>query len=107
MAKSINAKDIKTIIFACEAGIGSSLMSVNALKKKMVAAKITGVEVIHKSVTNLPSDAKFIVCHNQIKKSVKARAPEAVVMSFNFFFNDPLFDKLITWLKEGQDIVEN
>lgn len=107
MAKTINAKDIKTIIFACEAGIGSSLMSVNSLKKKMAAAKISGVEVFHKSVTNLPADAKFIVCHNQIKKSVKARAPEAVVMSFNFFFNDPIFDKLILWIQEGSDIVEN
>lgn len=107
MAKSINAKDIKSIIFACEAGIGSSLMSVNALKKKMAAAKLTGIEVFHKAVTNLPVDAKLIVCHDQIKKSVKARAPEAVVVSFKFFFNDPLFDQLIVWIKEGKDIVEN
>ena len=42
MANSISAADVKTVILACEAGMGSSLMSVNSLKKKFKAANITG-----------------------------------------------------------------
>jgi len=106
MATSILASDVKTIIFACEAGIGSSLMSVNSLKKKMKAAKLDSVNVIHKAVTVLPKDAKFIICHNGIKKAVKAKAPDAVVVGFNFFFNDPVFDKIIEAFKTGAEITE-
>ena len=38
MSKSIAASEVKTVIFACEAGMGSSLMSVNSLKKKLKAS---------------------------------------------------------------------
>ena len=33
MPNTISAADVKTVILACEAGMGSSLMSVNSLKK--------------------------------------------------------------------------
>ena len=34
MAQSIPSSEVSLIILACEAGMGSSLMSVNSLKKK-------------------------------------------------------------------------
>ena len=46
MSQSISAAQVKTIIFACEAGMGSSLMSVNSLKKKLKAAQISDVVVV-------------------------------------------------------------
>lgn len=106
MPKSINASDISTIIFACEAGIGSSLMSVNALKKKLKQAKVENVNVVHSATSRLPQDAKFVICHKGMSKMVRSRAPEAVVVGFNFFFNDPVFDKVIKALVEKTDITE-
>ena len=38
MAKQIAAADVKKIVIACEAGMGSSLMVTNKLKKKVKAA---------------------------------------------------------------------
>ena len=58
MAKSIHTSDIDTIILACEAGIGSSLMSVNALKKKFKKAGIKDVNVIHKATAIVKKDAE-------------------------------------------------
>ncbi|MGI6251531.1 MAG: PTS lactose transporter subunit IIB [Anaerolineaceae bacterium] len=107
MPKSIKVADVNQIIFACEAGIGSSLMSVNALKKKLKAAKIENIDVFHKATNAVPADAKLILCHKGIKKSVQAKAPDAVIVSFNFFFNDPVFDQLVKTLKSGEEIVEN
>ncbi|MEZ4642682.1 MAG: hypothetical protein R3E31_08100, partial [Chloroflexota bacterium] len=45
MTQSIAASEVTTIVLACEAGMGSSLMSVNALKKKLKQAKVNGVTV--------------------------------------------------------------
>ncbi len=106
MPKSILPSEIKTIIFACEAGIGSSLMSVNALKKKLKAANITNLNVVHSATANIPSSAQFIVCHNGIKKSVQAKAPNAVVVGFNLFFNDPVFDKIVKAIVNNTEITE-
>ncbi len=104
MPKTIQASEITNIILACEAGIGSSLMSVNALKKKLRDAKISNINVYHKATSTIPSDATFIICHNGIKKSVQAKAPNAVVVGFNFFLNDPVFDKIVKTLVDGGEI---
>ncbi len=106
MPKSIKTSDISTIIFVCEAGIGSSLMSVNALKKKLKAAKIENITVVHSAATRLAPDAKFVICHKGMTKTVRTRAPEAVVVGFNFFFNDPIFDKVVKAFVDGSEIAE-
>ena len=107
MSNKIDSKDIKEIVVACEAGIGSSLMTVNAMKKKLKAAKLDNIKIYHKAVTNLDPKTDFIICHEGVKKSVKTKAPEAVVVSFKFFFNDPLFDKLVADIKDGKEIESN
>jgi PTS system mannitol-specific IIC component len=106
MPKSIKASDISTIYFVCEAGIGSSLMSVNAMKKKLKQAKIEKINVIHSASSRLPANAQFVVCHKGMSKLVRSKAPEAVVVGFNFFFNDPVFDKIVKALAENAEIAE-
>ena len=104
MAASISASQVKTIIFACEAGMGSSLMSVNSLKKKLKAAQVTDITVIHKPVREIPADARLVVVHKGLAKTARAKAPGAVVLAFNHFLNDPIFDKLVKALVEKTEI---
>lgn len=103
----ISAEQVNTIIFACEAGMGSSLMSVNSLKKKLKKAQVTGVNVIHKPARNVPADAQVIVVHKGLAKVVRSKAPNAVVLAFNHFLNDPVFEKLIKAFVEKGEIVSN
>jgi mannitol-specific phosphotransferase system IIBC component len=105
MAQSISAAQVKSIIFACEAGMGSSLMSVNSLKKKLKAAQITDIVVVHKPAREIPADAQLVIVHKGLAKTARAKAPQAVVLAFNHFLNDPVFDKLIKALVEKTDII--
>jgi len=105
MAQSIPAAQVKNIIFACEAGMGSSLMSVNSLKKKLKAAQITDVTVIHKPAREIPAEAQVVVVHKGLAKTARAKAPNAVVVAFNHFLNDPVFDKLVKALVDKTEIV--
>src|SRR3954452_12022205 len=105
MATSIPAAQVDTIIFACEAGIGSSIMGVNSLKKKLKQAGIS-VNVIHKPVRSVPADAKVVVAHKGLADFARKQAPNAVVVTFSQFLNDPIFDKLVQSLKAGSDILE-
>lgn len=105
MATSISGALVKNIIFACEAGMGSSLMSVNSLKKKLKAAQVTDVTVIHKPAREIPADAQVVVVHKGLVKVARSKAPNAVVLGFNHFLNDPLFDKLVKALADKTEIV--
>ena len=105
MSPSIVADQVKTIIFACEAGMGSSLMSVNSLKKKLKKANIKDVTVVHKPAREIPADAQVVVVHRGLAKVARSKAPNAVVLAFNHFLNDPVFDKLVTSLVEKTEIV--
>lgn len=103
MATSIPAAQVDTIIFACEAGIGSSVMGVNALKKKLKQAGLK-VNVIHKPVRSIPSDAKVVIAHKGLASFAHDRAPNAVVVAFSQFLNDPVFDKVVDAIKSGGQI---
>ena len=105
MSPSISATDVKTIIFACEAGMGSSLMSVNSLKKKLKAAQVTGVTVVHKPARESPAVDPVVVVHKGLAKVARSKAPNAVVIAFNHFLNDPIFDKLVKALADKSEIV--
>ena len=104
MAGSINAADVQTIILACEAGMGSSLMSVNSLKKKLKKANVSGVTVMHKPARAIPDGAKLVVVHKGLANVVRKRVPDAVVVTFNHFLNDPAFDKLVNAFVESGTI---
>lgn len=95
MTRSIQTSEVKTIVLACEAGMGSSLMSVNSLKKKLKKAGVAGVKVMHKPVRAIPAGTKLVVVHSGLAKTARKKAPDAVVVTFNHFLNDPAFDQLV------------
>ena len=105
MAKSVAAADVKKIIIACEAGMGSSLMVTNQLKKKLKKAGLN-VAVAHSPARSIPQDAQVVVVHKGLSKLVRERAEWAVVLPFDNFMNIPAFDKIIKALQNNTDIEE-
>lgn len=107
MAKSIAASDVKTVILACEAGMGSSLMSVNSLKKKLKKAKVSGVTVVHSPARAIPDDAKVVMVHQGLAKVVRNKVPDAVVVTFKQFLNDPAFDRVVKAFTDNGEIMDS
>jgi mannitol-specific phosphotransferase system IIBC component len=104
MAESVNATNVNTIVLACEAGMGSSLMSVNALKKKLKQAGIERVSVLHKPARAIPADAQVVIVHKSLAQVARRAAPQAVVVTFNHFLNDPAFDQVVDAFAKGANI---
>lgn len=107
MTNTINTSEVSTIIFACEAGMGSSLMSVNSLKKKLKKANIEGVKVIHKPAREIPGDAQLVVVHKGLADVAKSKAPQAVILAFTHFLNDPVFENLVSAFSDKTDLASN
>jgi mannitol-specific phosphotransferase system IIBC component len=105
MAKSIAAHEVKKIVIACEAGMGSSLMVTNQLKKKVKQANLA-VKVEHTPARAIPKDAQVVVVHKALANLAREKAPWAVVLSFDNFMNIPAFDRIIKALQNNTDIEE-
>ncbi len=97
------AAEVRKIVFACEAGMGSSLIGANQLKRKLKDAGLT-VEVVYAAVHAIPKDADIIVAHAGLAKRAQEVVPTAVVISFMSFVNNPVYDDLVKKLKAGQSI---
>ncbi len=97
------AEDVRWIVLACEAGMGSSLMTTNFLKKKIKKAKLN-IKVTHAPVHDIPPAADVVVTHAGLATRVQQVAPGAAVIPFRTFLNDPALVKLVKDLAAGADI---
>lgn len=98
-----NPADVKLIVFACEAGMGSSLMGANQLKKAVKKAKLD-ITVIHAPVSRMPENVDIVVTHKGLAAQAKTNRPDAAIIPFTMFMNDPAVTGLVANLKAGNQI---
>jgi len=91
--------NVKQIIFACDAGMGSSAMGASILKNK-IKNEVLDVTVTNTSISNLPSDAEVVITHSDLTSRAKEQAPNAHHISVENFLNSPSYDELIKQLKK-------
>ena len=99
-----HASDVHLVVFACEAGMGSSLIGANQLKKKLSALG-RDIRVIHSPVNQIPADTDVVVAHESLAARARKVAPaEAVVLKFKNFMNNEASNQLLKSLQAGEDI---
>lgn len=97
------AAEVRLVAFACEAGMGSSLIGANQLKKRLKDAGLN-VNVIHSPVNELPANTDVVIAHQGLAERARKAAPQAVVLSFQNFLNNPASDLLVKKLTAGEPI---
>ncbi|MEQ7683315.1 PTS mannitol transporter subunit IICB [Bacillus velezensis] len=97
-AADISADQVSRIIFACDAGMGSSAMGASILRNKVKKADLD-IDVTNTSINNLPNDADIVITHKDLTDRAKAKLPQAVHISVDNFLNSPKYDELIEKLK--------
>ncbi len=98
---TVDAKEVKTIVFACDAGMGSSAMGATILKKKLAEAGLGHINVIHSPVSSIPADAQIIVTHTGLKERAARSNPKARLVLITNFLAAPEYDELIEDLKDA------
>lgn len=98
--KAASGQKIKKIAFACDAGMGSSAMGASVLKKKIAAAGLEGIEVIHTPVSSIPADVQIVVTHQELGERAARSNPKAELILITNFLGAPEYDVLIGDLKE-------
>jgi galactose PTS system EIIB component len=98
---TLNGSDVRQVIVACDAGMGSSVMLTSQLAKRF---SDLGVSVVHSPVDRVPGDAQVVVCHEGLAARARSVAPDAVVVPFRLFMGDPAFDRLEDALRRGEPL---
>ncbi|MDR1808167.1 MAG: PTS mannitol transporter subunit IICBA [Propionibacteriaceae bacterium] len=96
------AGPVSKIAFACDAGMGSSAMGATMLRKKLKAAGLDGIEVIHCPVSEIPPDAQVIVTHRELAQRAGLASPNAEVIAITNFMGAPEYDTLVADLTQRQ-----
>lgn len=91
---------VKNIVFACDAGMGSSAMGASVLQKKIQNAGLDDIKVTHASVSEVPEDAQVVVCHKDLAERARKSAPNAKVITITNFMGAPEYDELVESLKK-------
>ena len=91
---------IRKIAFACDAGMGSSAMGATVLKKKIAAAGLEGIEVIHTPVSSIPADVQIVVTHRELGERAERSNPNAERILITNFLAAPEYDILVEDLKK-------
>jgi mannitol-specific phosphotransferase system IIBC component len=98
---TINGKDIRKLVVACDAGMGSSVMLASTLRKQLGK---TGVTVEHTPVSAIPADADVVVCHSGLAARARASSPDTPIVPFQIFLGDPAVTRVVKAIQQGTDL---
>lgn len=92
---SFDYSDIEKVIFACDAGMGSSAMGASLLRKKAKDAGLSNLEVENLAINDLPDDVDVVITHKDLTERARSKVPNAHHISVENFMNSPKYDELV------------
>jgi PTS system mannitol-specific IIC component len=96
-----NVGQVKAIVFACDAGMGSSAMGASLLRNKVQKANLDDVSVTNASINNLTGAEDLIITHKDLTDRAREKVPGAIHISVDNFLGSPKYDELVEQMKDG------
>jgi PTS system mannitol-specific IIC component len=90
---------IRKIVFACDAGMGSSAMGASVLRNKLKKAGQEDVSVVNVAIANLDDTYDLVVTHQDLTMRAMDKTPSAQHVSVSNFMNSPKYDEIVEEVK--------
>ncbi|WP_305768770.1 PTS mannitol transporter subunit IICBA [Candidatus Epulonipiscium viviparus] len=91
---------IEKIVFACDAGMGSSAMGATKFRNRIAKLNLD-IVVTNSSVDTVPADANIVVCQEVLKDRAIKSANNAQIITIGNFLTDPNLDGLYNFIVEN------
>lgn len=101
-----NTEKVRKIIFACDAGMGSSAMGATKFRNRIKAER-PDISVSNTSVDNIPADCDIAVVQTTLADRARKSAPQAKLITIGNFLADPALDALYKQLTTKADSAKN
>ena len=92
----VPAGAISKIVFACDAGMGSSALGATRFKARLMKAGLGKIKCTNCAVGDIPADASLVVCQRELAE--RARLSGKEVLAITNFLADPALDALLNRL---------
>jgi mannitol PTS system EIICBA or EIICB component len=86
---------VHKVIFACDAGMGSSAMAASMLRDNAEKAGVSDLVVENKSINEIPDDADVVITHKDLTDRARQKLPGAHHISVDNFLDSARYDELI------------
>ncbi|MFI2564984.1 PTS mannitol transporter subunit IICBA [Paenarthrobacter sp. NPDC018779] len=96
---AVLTRPVQNIVFACDAGMGSSAMGASVLRNKMKAAGFPDVKVTNSAIANLSDTYDVVVTHQDLTERAQPKTSSAVHYSVDNFMNSPKYDEIVELVK--------
>ena len=97
----IDLANVKSIIVACDAGMGSSAMGASMLRKKVQSAGLN-IDVNNLAINSLTESADIVITHKDLTDRARKHAPNAQHISLTNFLDSEMYNQLVTKLLAAQ-----
>lgn len=95
---------ISKIVFACDAGMGSSAMGASVLRNKIKDAGFgNDVSVVNSAINNLRDDFDLVVVHEDLLSRAETPTPSAMHVSVDNFMGSPRYDDIVDLIREQRE----
>lgn len=99
---AVKKEKINKIIFACDAGMGSSAMGATRFRNRLQKSGIN-ISVSNSSVDHIPADTDVVVCQAALSQRACKSAPDAELVIIEDFLNHENIDKLFNRIKKDTE----
>ena len=90
---------ITSIVFACDAGMGSSAMGATVMRNKIKKAGIEGVTVVNQAIANLDGTADLVITQRELTPRAEEKSPKSLHYSVDNFMGSPKYDEVVALLE--------
>ncbi|GJF10877.1 PTS mannose transporter subunit IIA [Mycolicibacterium cyprinidarum] len=97
---AVLAGPINTIVFACDAGMGSSAMGASVLRRKVHKAGFGEIKVTNSAISNLTDTYDLVVSHRDLTDRARQKTPSAAHVSVEDFMSSPRYDEIVEQLEQ-------
>ena len=94
------SSEIRKIVFACDAGMGSSAMGATKFRNR-IKDDCPNITVTNTSVDNIPADCDIAIVQATLASRARKSAPQAQLITIGNFLADPALDALYVQLTTG------
>jgi PTS system mannitol-specific IIC component len=98
---TVLTRPVRNIVFACDAGMGSSAMGASVLRNKIKAAGFPDVKVTNSAIANLSDTYDVVVTHQDLTERAQPRTSSAVHYSVDNFMNSPRYDEIVDLVRSS------
>ncbi|HEY0119076.1 MAG TPA: PTS mannitol transporter subunit IICB [Cellulomonas sp.] len=98
-ATALATRPIRSIVFACDGGMGSSAMGASILRDKLKKAGVPDVKVEFKAVAQLQDGADIVISQRELTDRARHQAPSSRHVSVDNFLSSPVYDEVVAEAK--------